>query len=75
MNKKIKVGEFIHIRPVPQGTWDLMQGRFAPRVATFGKVLFVSQKGWVLVSLLNKHKRHIFNECFFENEIEVVPHL
>ncbi len=70
MELEIKLGMIIHIKPILQTSLDGMQGRFAPRVATYGKVLYISNKRWVLVGVLNKYGKQIFKECFFIQDIE-----
>ncbi len=72
MKNEIKTGDYIHIKYVPPNRHDVMQGRFTPRVATYGRVLYTSNRGWVLVGVINKYGQQVFKECFFKNEIEHV---
>ncbi len=66
------IGTMIHIKPFIPSAFDGMPGRFAPRIAMYGKVLYISKKGWFLVGIINKNGKQIFRECFFSKDIEAV---
>ncbi len=67
-----KVGSIVKIKTGAYPMYESLPSRFNPRVATTGIVRYVSRHGWLQVSVTDKNKKHLFNECFWPDDLKKV---